>query len=59
VLAAREGAGDCLVLVGSGLDPGNARELLRVADGAIVGTSLMSDGRATSQRVADLAAVRA
>jgi uncharacterized protein len=59
VLAAREGAGDCPVLVGSGLDPGNARELLRVADGAIVGTSLMSDGRATSQRVAGLAAVRA
>jgi membrane complex biogenesis BtpA family protein len=59
VLSAREGAGNCPVLIGSGLDPANARALLGVADGAIVGTSLMSDGRATSQKVADLAAVRA
>jgi membrane complex biogenesis BtpA family protein len=59
VLAAREGAGDCPVLIGSGLAPGNARALLEAADGAIVGTSLMTDGRATSQQVAALAAERA
>ena len=39
----------CPVLIGSGLDAANARALLGVADGAIVGTSLMSDGRATSR----------
>ena len=47
LLAAREGAGDCPVLIGSGLAPDNARALLEAADGAIVGTSLMTDGRAT------------
>jgi uncharacterized protein len=52
LLAAREGAGDCPVLVGSGFAPGNARELLDVADGAIVGTSLMHEGRATAAQVA-------
>ena len=50
VLAAREGAGDCPVLVGSGLAPGNARALLEVADGAIVGTSLMRGGRAAFEQ---------
>jgi uncharacterized protein len=59
VLAACEGAADCPVLVGSGLAPGNAHDLLEVADGAIVGTSLMSDGRATSQQVNALVAARA
>lgn len=37
---AKQGAGSRPVLVGSGLDVDNAQELLRVADGAIVGTSL-------------------
>ena len=32
------------VLIGSGLDPDNASELLAECDGAIVGTSLMRDG---------------
>jgi uncharacterized protein len=43
---ARAGAGGIPVLVGSGLDPQNAGELLRVAEGAIVGTSLLRDGHA-------------
>jgi uncharacterized protein len=58
VLAAREGAGDCPVLVGSGLAPGNARGLLEVADGAIVGTSLMRDGRAAFEQIAALTSAR-
>jgi hypothetical protein len=56
---AREGAGDCPVLIGSGLAPVNAAALLAACDGAIVGTSLMRDGAATAMQVADLAAVRA
>jgi predicted TIM-barrel enzyme len=59
VRAAQEGAGGCPVLVGSGLDPGNAAALLPVADGAIVGTSLMLDGRATPEQVSALTAARA
>ncbi len=58
-LAAREGAADCPVLIGSGLDPANARTLLDAADGAIVGTSLMTEGRASSDQVAALIAARA
>jgi membrane complex biogenesis BtpA family protein len=59
VMAARDGAGDCPVLVGSGLAPGNARELLGVAHGGIAGTSLMRGGSATSEQVAALVAARA
>jgi membrane complex biogenesis BtpA family protein len=59
VLAARAGAGACPVLVGSGLAPGNARDLLAVAAGAIVGTSLMSEGRSTPQQVRALVEARA
>ncbi|MBI5879164.1 MAG: BtpA/SgcQ family protein [Chloroflexi bacterium] len=40
VREAREAAGDFPVLLGSGTAPGNAGALLRVADGALVGTSL-------------------
>jgi hypothetical protein len=58
VLDARDGAGDCPVLVGSGLTAGNARALLGVADGAIVGTSLMHDGRAAFDQIAALASAR-
>ena len=47
------------MLVGSGLDAGNAGALLAFADGAIVGTSLMHDGRATPERVSALNAARA
>ena len=42
---AREAAAGTPVLVGSGLTPDNARELLPLADGAIVGTALERDGR--------------
>jgi membrane complex biogenesis BtpA family protein len=56
---AREGAADCPVLIGSGLAAGNAAALLAVADGAIVGTSLMRAGRATPEQVSALTAARA
>jgi predicted TIM-barrel enzyme len=59
VMGARAGAGECPVLVGSGLAPGNARDLLEIAAGGIVGTSLMSEGRATSQQVRALVEARA
>jgi hypothetical protein len=42
---AREAAGATPVLVGSGLTADNAAELLRSADGVIVGTALERDGR--------------
>lgn len=45
-------AGDAVpVLVGSGLDPVNARELLSECDGAIVGTALMEDGSIDAGRL--------
>jgi len=40
------------VYIGSGLSPANAAELAAYADGAIVGTSLMADGRVSRPRVA-------
>jgi len=46
---------DVPVLVGSGLAPENADELLAECDGAIVGTALMSDGRMDPARLARLA----
>jgi uncharacterized protein len=57
--AAQAGADGCPVLVGSGLDPCNAAGLLAIAHGAIVGTSLMQDGRATPERVTALTTARA
>jgi membrane complex biogenesis BtpA family protein len=48
---ARAAAAGIPVLVGSGLDPANVRELLAVADGAIVGTSLLRDGHAQLEAV--------
>jgi membrane complex biogenesis BtpA family protein len=42
---AREAASGTPVLIGSGLTAENARELLPLADGAIVGTALERDGR--------------
>lgn len=41
---ARQAAGDLPLVVGSGLDAGNARALLERCDGAIVGTSLRAPG---------------
>jgi uncharacterized protein len=51
--SARAGAG-VPVLVGSGLDPANAHDLLASADGAIVGTSLLREGHADRERVDEL-----
>ena len=45
---------DVPVLIGSGLDAANAPPLLAACDGAIVGTSLLSDGRADPRSVAAL-----
>jgi hypothetical protein len=42
---AKEFAGDRPVLIGSGLNPENAKELLAVADGAIVGSAIKIDGK--------------
>ena len=51
---ARRGAGEIPVLVGSGLSSSNASILLRVADGAIVGTSLKAADEIDSARVKEL-----
>jgi predicted TIM-barrel enzyme len=40
---AKAAAGGCPIILGSGLDPSNAAELLRDCDGAIVGTSMKSE----------------
>jgi membrane complex biogenesis BtpA family protein len=42
------------VLIGSGLDAGNAPTLLQCCDGAIVGTALMQDGKIDAQKTAAL-----
>jgi predicted TIM-barrel enzyme len=52
--AARQGAGEIPVLVGSGLSSSNAAALLRVADGAIVGTSLKRDDGIDREKVREL-----
>jgi membrane complex biogenesis BtpA family protein len=44
-------AANCPVLVGSGLDAGNAERLLACADGAIVGTALKTVDRVDERRV--------
>ncbi|MCH8108476.1 MAG: BtpA/SgcQ family protein, partial [Chloroflexi bacterium] len=59
--AVREKMPDGFILVGSGVTESNARDLLAIADGAIVGTSLKKDGVITNpldlQRVQAMAAV--
>jgi uncharacterized protein len=45
VAEVRAAAGGAPILIGSGLDPHNARELCAAADGAIVGTAFKQDGR--------------
>ena len=52
VLAARTDG--CPVLIGSGLDSGNAMPLLAACDGAIVGTSLLTEGCADPRSVTAL-----
>ncbi len=42
-------APDVPVLVGSGVGPGNVADLLGLADGAIVGTSLKADGQVANE----------
>ena len=44
----KQAAGDTPVLIGSGADVATIRELLSLADGAIIGTSLKFDGVATN-----------
>ena len=56
VEAAKSGSTDCPVLIGSGLEAVNARALLRVADGAIVGTSLKKGDHVDRDRVARVVA---
>ncbi|MDP6604827.1 MAG: BtpA/SgcQ family protein [Dehalococcoidia bacterium] len=53
---AKQGAGHCPVLVGSGLDLSNAADLLRTADGAIVGTSLKTGAYVDAGKVRALMA---
>ena len=57
IAEAKAGAGDCPVLVGSGLDAANARSLLSLADGAIVGTSLKTGELVDLEKVRALLAV--
>ena len=45
----KEAAGDVPVLAGSGLTPENAEEILSLADGAIVGTSLKKGGQTENE----------
>ncbi len=54
IVEAKQGAGHCPVLVGSGLDASNAAELLRAADGAIVGTSLRNGAYVDASKVGEL-----
>lgn len=54
---AKAGAPECPVLIGSGLDSRNARELLSAADGAIVGTSLKTRERVDPDKVRMLVAL--
>lgn len=56
VAEAKEGAGSVPVILGSGLDAGNAAGLLAVADGAIVGTSLKDGESIAAGKVAELVA---
>lgn len=51
---AKRGAGDMPILIGSGLDAANALELLAVADGAVVGTSLKQGDHIATERVRGL-----
>jgi membrane complex biogenesis BtpA family protein len=45
----KEAVGDVPVLAGSGVTPENVKEMLTVADGAIVGTSLKKDGQTENE----------
>jgi len=47
----KENIADFPILIGSGLNPSNAKQLFRYADGAIVGTSLMHEGIIIEEKV--------
>lgn len=51
-----KGAVSCPVLIGSGLNDSNAKQQLSIADGAIVGSSLKTDGRIDGAKVRELVA---
>ncbi|MFW9993703.1 MAG: BtpA/SgcQ family protein [Candidatus Odinarchaeota archaeon] len=53
----REAIPETPVLIGSGLTAGNAPDLLQFADGAIVGTSLKTDGKVDVNKVKELVRV--
>ena len=55
--AAKNAVPDKTVVVGSGFSYKNAKEILKIADGALVGTSLMTDSKITYQHAAKLAEV--
>jgi membrane complex biogenesis BtpA family protein len=48
VKRAKAAVPDCPVLVGSGVNPDNVKQFLRVADGVIVGSSLKLGGKASA-----------
>ena len=54
---AKKVAGDRMVFVGSGFSADNAKEILEIADGALVGTSLMENSIITYEKSARLAEV--
>ncbi len=54
---AKNAVPDKMVLVGSGFSYKNAKEILKVADGALVGTSLMTNSIITYEKAAQLAEV--
>ena len=49
VATVRQAVPDGFILVGSGVDEANAKQLLSMADGAIVGTSLKREGLVTNR----------
>jgi membrane complex biogenesis BtpA family protein len=57
VTAARKGAPDAPLLIGSGVTAENVRDLLPLVDGVLVGTSLKVDGKV--ENVVELERVRA
>ena len=58
IRGAKTGAADTPVLLGSGVDSANARELLAAADGAIVGTSLKTGDSVDPDKVKELVDAR-
>ncbi len=57
VLDAKKGINDFPILIGSGLDVQNAHEIMSVADGAIVGTSIKTGEYIDERKASDLMAI--